>query len=77
MVRRFLIIFVSILFLLSVSACSTSSDDASEKGAIEKFTKKTADDALHAIQDPINQAKALENIGSDRQKMLDESLGEK
>lgn len=75
MARKFFII-ISILSLLLISACAKDENKNSEKDSIEKFTEKVADDALHAIQDPINKAKDVENIVNDRQKMLDQNLGE-
>ncbi|MBU0991989.1 MAG: hypothetical protein KJ737_05795 [Proteobacteria bacterium] len=77
MTGRFVIILLALVCFLGGFACSKRPDDASKKGAIEQVTEKVADDALHSIQDPINQAKAVQNISADRQKMIDESADEK
>ena len=74
MFRRMVIIFLSLFFLTTGFACSKSSKDEKKEGAIEKFTEETAAKGLEAIQNPINNAKAVQSMSEDRQKMMEESM---
>ena len=58
-----------------ISACSKTVEKGSEKGEIDKITQKVAEDALHAIKDPIEQAKAVEGIVADRESSFEKNLG--
>ncbi len=76
MIRRFFLIYISVLFLFTISACSKSSDEESPKGAVDTFTENVANEGLDMIQTPITKAKDLENMSEERLKAMNESMEE-
>jgi hypothetical protein len=55
-------------------ACSNKKEPADKKGAIEKFTDKTARDIVDKIHAPIDKARSAAKQGDDRIKEMDEVL---
>ena len=77
MLRKISVLILSLFFLTSGFACSKGAKDEKKEGAIETLTEETADQALKAIQNPINNAKAVQSMSEDRQKMMEESMEDK
>jgi hypothetical protein len=51
-------------------ACANNEED-SEPGAIESFTKKTANEITTSIKTPINKARSAKTTSEDRMKEMD------
>jgi len=54
----------------------TTGKDTSDKGAIEKWTDKTAQEAVDKLQKPIDKARALKEQADDRLKEMTDKLPE-
>ncbi len=62
--KVYIIILVAALLALSVS-CSDN-EDSNEKSAIRKSTDKIAQEATEMIKNPINEAKEVAELSTDR-----------
>ena len=51
-------------------------EEDSEPGAIETFTKETADEITTSIKKPLNKARAVKKTGQDRMKNMDGMVNE-
>jgi len=70
--------FVMLLSLLCIglSACAKGEEVEPEKGEIEKITDQIAEDAVRGIKDPINKARAVQDMEGKRLEDLDNPLDE-
>ena len=68
--KRIVILLILIFFGATFFACADKAED-SEKGAIEKFTDKTAKEAVEKIRTPINKARAVKTTGENKMKNMD------
>lgn len=62
---------VASLFVLTGS-CSNN-EDSNEKGTIRKTTDKIAQEATEMINNPINEAKEVVDLNSDRAHQLEDA----
>jgi hypothetical protein len=89
--KRILILLILIFFGITFFACADKAADNvvdntadsaaeeaedSEKGVIEKFTSKTAKEAVKAIRTPINKARKVKGIGENKMKDMDEMVNQ-
>ena len=51
-------------------------EEDSEPGAIETFTKETADEITTSIKKPLNKARTVKKTGQDRMKNVDGMVNE-
>ena len=51
-------------------------EEESEPGAIETFTKETADEITTSIKKPLNKARTVKKTGQDRMKNMDGMVNE-
>ena len=65
-----------VVFWIGFSACSRGEDVEPEKGKIEKFTDRIANDAVQGIKAPINKARAVQDMADKRVKALDKPTKE-
>jgi len=75
--KRIIILLILIFFGTTFFACADKASDQaenSEKGAIEKFTDKTAKEAVGNIRTPINKARAVKTTGENKMKNMDEMV---
>lgn len=76
--KRIIILLILIFFGITFFACAdkTANSDKgaedSDKGAIEKFTDKTAKEAVNKIRTPINKARAVKTSSENKMKNMDE-----
>ena len=69
--KAFFLLLLTAAMLLAVSCSNT--DESNEKNSIEKTTDKIAQDAVDMINNPINEAKQIENLGNDHARKLEEA----
>ncbi len=74
--KKTALILLSFVFLFGTLLAGCSEHEAdyeenSEPGAIETFTKETADEITTSIKKPLNKARAAKNTGQDRMKGMD------
>ncbi len=70
------ILYLAILFIvLSLQACGEDSENE-EQSAINKFTSETAQKAVHQIQDPIDQARAVQVLADEHVKQMSKNVEE-
>ena len=76
--RKLIIYGVAALFFLicSISACSKSGNDDSEKGKIETTVDKVADDSVKGINSALDKARAVSRKAEKNVDELDETLDE-
>ena len=77
MKKRIVVLLILIFFGTTFFACADKAADKaeySEKGAIEKFTDKTAKKAVGNIRTPINKARAVKTSGENKMKNMDEMV---
>jgi hypothetical protein len=89
--KRILILLILIFFGITFFACADKAADNavdntadsaaeeaedSEKGVIEKFTSKTAKEAVKAIRTPINKARAAKKVGENKMNNMDEMVNQ-
>ena len=66
--------FLLVVFCV-VSLCSCNNDqDGSGKGAIERHNEKVAQEAVHMIKTPLDQAKAAAEQENDHNKQMEDQL---
>jgi len=66
---------LSILLLTGVTlGCPDNKTEESKKGEIEKWTEKTAKDAVDKLQKPIDEARALKEQTDARMRDMKEKL---
>ncbi len=70
-----ILLFIAYFFGAVFLACANNEED-SEPGAIEYFTKKTADEITTSIKTPINKARSAKTAGQNRMKDMDEMVKE-
>ncbi len=59
---------------ISLAVSCSNTDESNEKNSIEKTTDKIAKDAVDMINNPINEAKQVENVGNDQARKLEEAV---
>ncbi|MGD8520758.1 MAG: hypothetical protein PVF56_06400 [Desulfobacterales bacterium] len=77
MKKRIVILLILIFSGTTFFACTDKAADKtgnSEKGAIEKFTDKTAKEAVQKIRTPMNKARAVKTTGENKMKNMDEMV---
>jgi hypothetical protein len=77
--KRIVTLLILIFFGATFFACADKAADKaedSEKGAIEKFTDKTAKEAVEKIRTPINKARAVKTTGENKMKNMDEMVNQ-
>lgn len=72
---------IALLLVIGLLSCGYQSETAdkaeySEKGATEKFTDKTAKEAVGNIRTPINKARAVKTTGENKMKNMDEMVNQ-
>jgi hypothetical protein len=72
---RKLLHFTMALFLAGIflGACSGSSDEDSEKGAIRQMTDQVADEMVHKMRSPIDKARLAKESGEDHLSELEDA----
>jgi hypothetical protein len=74
MTRKLLHLTMALLLAgILLGACSGSSDEESEKGAIRQMTDKVADEMVHKMRDPINKARLARESGEDHLSDLEDA----
>ena len=70
--KKTVLILLSFLFLFGtlLVGCAEQEEEP-EPGAIETFTKETADEITTSIKRPLNKARSVKKTGQDRMKGLD------
>ena len=71
-----LLIVLLFIIISSLWACSSDTDGASEKGAIEQMTDQVAKDIVHHIRTPINKAHAVKDREESRQSDWEDTAEE-
>lgn len=66
------ILAVSLCMCSGLAACSKSSDEEPDKGAIKELTDKVAHEAANEIQKPINKAKRLQKMAEEKEEAAEE-----
>jgi len=66
------LIATQVAMLCLLLACSHT-DESDEKGIVEKTTDKIAQEAIGAIRDPIDKAKAIGKIADDHAREIKEA----
>ena len=56
-----------------LGACSGSSDEESEKGAIRQMTDQVADEMVHKMRSPIDKARVAKESGEDHLSELEDA----
>ena len=74
--KKTALILLSLVFLFGILLVGCSDHEAdyeedSEPGAIETFTKETADEITTSIKKPLNKARVVKKSGQDRMKNMD------
>ncbi len=70
------ILSVTMLFIVfSLHACGGDNKDE-EQSSIDKFTSETAQKAVHQIQDPIDQARAVQVLADEHVKQMSKDVEE-
>ena len=72
--KKSILILFSIVFLfgtLLVGCAEHEEDSDSEPGAIETFTRETADEITTSIKKPLNKARTVKKTGQNRMKNMD------
>ncbi len=78
--KKTALILLSLVFLFGTLLVGCADHEAdheadyeedSEPGAIETFTKETADEITTSIKKPLNKARAVKKTGQDRMKNMD------
>lgn len=77
MKKTILHLMIALVFIsLSLWACSSGTEDESEKGAIKEMTDQVAKDIVHHIRTPINKARAVKEREEDRQNDWEDTAEE-
>ena len=61
---------VVMVLACSLFACSQSSDTDTDRGAIDEITHQAAEDAMDAIQTPLNKARSARDKANSRMDPL-------
>lgn len=74
--KKTAIILLSFVFLFGTLLVGCAENEAdyeedSEPGAIETFTKETADEITTSIKKPLNKARTVKKTGQNRMKNMD------
>ena len=70
------ILYLAVLFIvLSLQACGEDSKDE-EQSTIDKFTSETAQIAVHQIQDPLDQARAVQVLADEHANQMSKDMEE-
>jgi len=70
------LLHISLALLLAgmfLGACSGSSDEESEKGAIRQMTDQVADEMVHKMRSPIDKARLAKESGEDHLSDLEDA----
>lgn len=60
-----------LLLTLGLAACNGGDDN--EKSQVEAFTEKTAQEALHAINEPLDRAEAVQGVVNQNAEQLEKA----
>jgi len=66
--KKLLLVALCFSAVLMLPACSNPDDG--EKGSIDQFTDEVAQDAIDAIQTPLNKARGVQDIARQRNEDL-------
>jgi hypothetical protein len=72
----YMVIGLSFFCILFLSCSKKEEEVKKEKGAIEKMTDQVAVDALDKINDPLNKARAVQDVHDQRVEQIEDTMEE-